>query len=72
MAGVKTPIKSIREYCIGCSGGSKGEVRLCPVIDCPLYPYRMGHRPKNEENNKIDTSLKNDSLSNDFEDEDFE
>ena len=66
MARVKTPIKSIREYCIGCSGGSKGEVRLCPVVNCPLYPYRMGHRPK------IDSKSENDEYANDFEEEDLE
>ncbi len=21
------------------------EIRLCPIINCPLYPYRMGRRP---------------------------
>ena len=41
----KTPIKSIRAKCIDCSGGSHKEVRLCPVIKCALYPYRMGRRP---------------------------
>ena len=41
-----TPLKSIREKCIDCSGGSHKEVRLCPVIKCALYPYRMGRRPK--------------------------
>ena len=42
---VLTPIKSIRAKCIDCSGGSLKEVRLCPVKDCTLYPYRMGKRP---------------------------
>ena len=41
----KTPLKSIRDKCIDCSGGSHKEVRLCPVIKCALYPYRMGKRP---------------------------
>ena len=41
----KTPIKSIRAYCIDCSGGSYKEVKLCTVKNCPLYPYRMGRRP---------------------------
>ena len=40
-----TPIKSIRSKCIDCTCGSLKEIRLCPVIDCPLYPYRMGCRP---------------------------
>lgn len=45
---IKTPIKSIRAKCLECSCGQIVEVRLCPVTDCPLYPYRMGHRPKKD------------------------
>jgi len=41
----KTPIKAMRAKCINCSGGSPKEVRLCPVIECALYPYRFGRRP---------------------------
>ena len=44
-----TPIKSIRMKCIDCSAGQLKEVRLCPCKNCPLYPYRMGHRPKENE-----------------------
>lgn len=47
-----TPVKSIRKYCFECKlkviGNRKGvykSVRLCPNIDCPLYPYRMGKNP---------------------------
>ena len=46
---IKTPIKSIRAKCVECSGGQLQEVRLCPIKKCPLYPYRMGHRPKVEQ-----------------------
>ena len=42
---VLTPIKAIRAYCIECSGGMTKEVKLCPVENCPLYPFRMGKRP---------------------------
>lgn len=44
-----TPIKAIRAKCIDCCGGQKAEVRLCPCTDCTLHPYRMGRRPKDEE-----------------------
>lgn len=37
--------KAIREKCIDCSGGSLAEVRLCPVLKCALWPYRMGENP---------------------------
>lgn len=41
-----TPIKAIRQHCIECMGGQRSEVKRCPLKGCPLYPYRMGHRPK--------------------------
>lgn len=55
-----TPIKSIRAYCMECTSGQQTEVRLCPCTDCPLHPYRMGHRPK-------DTDIENVELAEDFE-----
>jgi len=42
---LKTPIKTIREFCLDCSAGSYKEVRNCIIENCPLYPYRMGKRP---------------------------
>lgn len=44
-----TPIKAIRAKCIDCSGSQTKEVKACPVKKCPLYPYRMGRRPKNDD-----------------------
>ena len=41
---VLTPMKSIRAKCLDCSCGSSKEVELCPVTNCPLYPYRFGRR----------------------------
>lgn len=41
----KTPIPSIRNKCLDCSGGSYKEVRLCPIQNCDLWPYRFGKRP---------------------------
>ena len=45
-----TPIKSIRQKCLGCVGGSAKEVKLCPCdgiqsTPCPLFPFRFGKRP---------------------------
>lgn len=45
----RTPIKAIRAKCLDCCCDQMGEVRLCPSKDCPLWEYRMGHRPKNRE-----------------------
>tara|TARA_B100000315_G_C14175024_1_gene406296 strand:- start:141 stop:326 length:186 start_codon:yes stop_codon:yes gene_type:complete len=40
-----TPIKAIRKKCLDCTCGQIVEIRKCPVIECALYPYRMGRRP---------------------------
>lgn len=41
-----TPIKAIRTKCIECTGNQISEVRKCHITGCALWPYRMGHRPK--------------------------
>ena len=41
-----TSLKAIRLKCLECSAGSAKEVRLCPIKDCNLYQYRLGHNPK--------------------------
>lgn len=41
-----TPMKAIRAKCIDCMCGNKAEVRRCPCENCPLWPFRTGHRPK--------------------------
>lgn len=43
--GILTPMKAIRAKCLDCCCGIAQEVKLCPITDCPLYPYRMGHNP---------------------------
>lgn len=48
---VLTPIKAIRAKCTDCCAGQLREVFKCPCKTCPLYPYRMGKRPKNKELN---------------------
>ncbi len=40
-----TPIKAIRNNCLDCTCNQPKEVRLCTIIDCACYPYRMGTRP---------------------------
>ncbi len=51
-----TPMKAIRQKCLECSCGQIKEVRLCPIKTCALYEYRMGHRPKGEEDTAEDDS----------------
>ena len=42
---ILTPLSAIRAKCIDCSAGSMKEVRECVMLDCPLYPYRLGKSP---------------------------
>ena len=42
---ILTPLRAIRAKCIDCSTGSMKEVRECMMLDCPLYPYRLGKSP---------------------------
>ena len=40
------PIKAIRKLCLNeCMCGSSKEVRLCPSVNCPLFPFRLGNNP---------------------------
>ena len=39
------PLKAIRSKCLDCSGGQLKEIRLCQIVSCSLWPYRMGKRP---------------------------
>ena len=39
-------LKTIRAYCINCSGGVREEVARCTVTYCELYEYRMGKDPR--------------------------
>ena len=41
----ETPVTAIRQKCIDCTCGQFAEIRNCTVINCALYPYRMGRRP---------------------------
>lgn len=44
----KTPLTHLRSaLCIPCKHGNVAEVRRCCIIDCPVWPYRMGRNPHN-------------------------
>ena len=58
-----TPIKAIRAKCIDCCAGQPKEVRLCACEKCPLYPYRMGHRPKDD---NLTVEMENDEKSSGY------
>jgi hypothetical protein len=37
--------QALRLRCIDCSGASAAEVRLCTLVQCPAWPFRMGSSP---------------------------
>ena len=45
-----TPIKAIKSKCLDCCCGDRGEVKLCPVKDCPLWAFRLGKNPNRSRN----------------------
>jgi hypothetical protein len=47
-----TPIRTIREKCLDCCGYQWSEVTKCGAVECPLWPYRHGHRPTMENTEK--------------------
>jgi len=39
------PLKAVRAKCLDCVCDQMAEVRVCPSKTCPLWLFRMGHRP---------------------------
>lgn len=46
---IRTPLKAIRAKCMECTCGQFIEIKNCTIKKCPLYEYRMGHRPPKTE-----------------------
>jgi hypothetical protein len=44
----RTLMKAVRAKCLDCTCQQPKEVRLRTVKQCPLWPYRLGKRPKKE------------------------
>lgn len=55
-----TPVKAIRAKCLDCCCWQQKEVKLCPITDCPLYPFRMGKNPNCKRKKFDETSEKGD------------
>lgn len=45
-------IKAIKIHCKDCSGGSTFEVKNCIIIDCVLWPFRLGKNPNRKSKNQ--------------------
>lgn len=55
-----TPLQTIRKKCVDCCCGSTIQVKACPVLDCPLWLWRLGKHPfhkNNEKNPLLDPSF---------------
>ena len=37
--------KAVRAKCLDCCCGMPSEVLKCVLVDCPLWPFRMGKNP---------------------------
>lgn len=64
-----TPLKAIRKKCLECSNYQYKEVELCPIKDCPLYPYRFGKRPSTIKGNAKKHEIANDILTEGVKDD---
>lgn len=58
--------KAIRLKCLDCCAYQPAEVRKCPVVDCPLWRFRMGREIKD------DDSTENTEFSDEILDEDLD
>jgi hypothetical protein len=34
--------RAIRQNCLACQGGNSAEVKRCQIVECFLWPWRMG------------------------------
>ncbi len=44
--------KAIRAKCRECTGDQERIIRHCHIVDCPLWPWRMG-RPLREDEKRL-------------------
>jgi hypothetical protein len=40
-----SPLQALQARCLDCCAGQANEVALCPVVECPAWPFRMGANP---------------------------
>jgi hypothetical protein len=49
----RTPLRSIRKYCLWCCGGDRKAVAECLDIECVFKPYRLGKIPEGANRNLL-------------------
>jgi len=47
--GIPRPIQAIRDKCLDCCSGSRGEVAECHIEKCPLWSFRFGRNPREKD-----------------------
>ena len=52
-----TGMTAIRAKCLECSGFSTVDVRDCPIVNCALYPFRLGKYPKSKKDSRSTEKL---------------
>ena len=58
----KQQMKLIRAKCLDCSAGSKTEVRLCRILECPLWIHRMGRKASDKDTAKLNAFYKKNNI----------
>jgi hypothetical protein len=48
-----SPLQAIRAHCLDCCAYQEREVALCPAVDCPSWPFRMGSNPWRKPPSKV-------------------
>ena len=46
---IPNPLKAIRLKCLDCTFGSSPEVQRCHIEECPLWPFRFGRNPREDD-----------------------
>lgn len=42
---VTSVLKAVRNHCLDCCAYQREEVKLCPCVNCSLWPFRLGKNP---------------------------
>lgn len=56
MSKQQTPLQAIRELCLNCSDDNPQEVRICPIKECGLHPFRFG-RDRNQRSPSVSIGI---------------
>jgi hypothetical protein len=51
-----SPLRAIREKCLDCQCQQPGEIRICNIQDCSLWPFRFGMMPATAAKRKKDVT----------------